>query len=250
MTRVGIFTATRWEFRAIRLAMVVEEHQCLDGVRVALGHRGQCRLWLVQTGVGVAKARAASFRMMDSGPLDLAISSGFACALTSAAIGDLLIGTEVIMRGSAPTVPERGRAIGCAQRPSAVAVRAAQEAGLPVRSGRFVTVPRVLWRAGEKREAAADTGAIALDMESAAVGGVAAERNVPFIVVRAASDLLDEDLPLDFNLLLGRGGWVRGAAACLARPSALVGLTRLRAQAVLASAHMTRFYERFLDDLD
>ncbi len=230
--------------------MVVEEHQRLDGARVAIGQRGPCRLWLVQAGVGIAKARAASFRMMDSRPLDLAVSSGFACALTSAAIGDLLIGTEVIMRGSAPTVPESAKAMACAQRPSAVAARAAQEAGLPARSGRFVTVPRVLWRAGEKRQVAADTGAIGMDMESAAVGGAAAERKVPFLVVRAVSDLLDEDLPLDFNLFLGLGGWARGAVACLARPSALVGLARLRAQAALASARLTSFYERFLDDLD
>ncbi len=230
--------------------MVVEEHRPVEGARVAIGHRGQCRLWLVQTGVGVAKARAASLRMMDSRPLDLAVSSGFACALTSAAIGDLLIGTEVIMRGSAPSLSEPAKVMACAQQPSAVAVRAAQEAGLAARSGRFATVPRVLWRAPEKREVAADTGAIGLDMESAAVGAAAAERNVPFLVVRAVSDLLDEDLPLDFNLFLGQGGWARGAVACLARPSALVGLARLRAQAAQASARLTSFYERFLDDLD
>ncbi len=249
MTRVGIFTATWWEFRAIRLAMTVEERRRLDGTRVAIGHRGQCRLWLVQTGVGIAKARVASSRIMDSWPLDLAVSSGFASALTSAAVGDLLIGTEVITWGSAPTGPGPAKAVACTQRANAVAVRAARDAGLPARSGRLATVPRVLWRAAEKREVATDTGAIGLDMESSAVGEAALERGAPFLVIRTVSDLLDENLPMDFNLFLGPGGWARGAVACLTRPSALLGLARLRAQATLASAHLARFYERFLDDL-
>jgi adenosylhomocysteine nucleosidase len=250
LTRVGIFTATWWEFRAIRLAMAVEEHRRLDGTRVAIGHRGPCRLWLAQTGIGDARARVASSRIMDTWPLDLAVSSGFACAMTSAAIGDLLIGTEVIFRGSSLSSSEPARPICCTQPQTVVAIRAARAAGLSARSGRFATASRVLWRAGEKREAATQTGAIGLDMESAAVGEAAAARGVPFLVARAVSDLLDEDLPLDFNVLLRRGGWARGVVACLVRPSALVGLARLRTQAALASASMTRFYERFLDELD
>jgi len=87
-------------------------------------------------------------------------------------------------------------------------------------------------------------------MESAAVGAVALERNIPFAIVRAVSDLLDEDLPFDFNLWLSPTGWARGTLTCLARPSSLIALNRLRAQTALASERMTRFWGRFLDDLE
>ena len=70
----------------------------------------------------------------------------------------------------------------------------AQAAGLPARTGRFVSLPRIVWRAEDKRRVAADTGAVALDMESAVIGAEAAERRIPFAVIRAVSDLLDEDL--------------------------------------------------------
>jgi adenosylhomocysteine nucleosidase len=63
------------------------------------------------------------------------------------------------------------------------------------------------------------------------------------------SDLLDEDLPLDFNLFLTPDGWPKGALACLTHPSRLLGLKRVRAQATLATERLTRFFERFLDDV-
>ena len=42
------------------------------------------------------------------------------------------------------------------------------------------------------------------------IGAEAAERRIPFAVIRAVSDLLDEDLPLDFNLFLTPSDWSKG----------------------------------------
>jgi adenosylhomocysteine nucleosidase len=81
------------------------------------------------------------------------------------------------------------------------------------------------------------------------VGRAAAEHGVSFVIVRAVSDLLDEDLPLDFNLFFDPAGWPRGTFLCLTRPSVWVGLNRLRRQSATASEQMTRFFVRFLDDL-
>jgi len=205
-------------------------------------------VFAVRTGVGTEKAGAVCRAVLAQQPLDLVLSSGFACALTPSRIGDLLIGTDVAMQ-------DAGLASPCAEPFREAAVVAAKAAGLVAQVGRFITVARVLWRADEKRRVAAATGAIGLDMESAAMGAAAGAGRVPFLIVRAASDLLDEDLPLDFNVFLaprGLGGianWLRGVAFCLVRPSVAVGLNRLRRQSAVASERMTTFTERFLDDL-
>jgi adenosylhomocysteine nucleosidase len=128
-------------------------------------------------------------------------------------------------------------------------LRLAQDAGLPIRTGRFVSLPRIVWRARDKRRVAADTGAVALDMESAVIGAEAAERRIPFAVIRAVSDLLDEDLPLDFNLFLTPSDWPKGVWSCVIRPGNLFGLGRMRAQMDVASTRLTAIFERVLDEL-
>lgn len=218
-------------------------------MRWVVGRRGGCRLFLYQTGVGVERAGAVCKSALASRPFDLAVASGFACALIPAAVGDLLIGTDVLSHGGEIGRPGGGPVWTCSDELTAAAGRSAAGAGLAVRSGRFVTVARVLCRAAEKRQIAASTGAIGLDMESAAVCAAAIERQVPVVIARTASDLVDEDLPLDFNLFLGPSGWARGAWTCATHPASLIGLNRLRRQAATGADRLTRFFERFLDEL-
>ncbi|HET8579424.1 MAG TPA: hypothetical protein VFL31_00345 [Nitrospiraceae bacterium] len=249
MKRVGIFTATRWELDAVRRAIQVEGERRLAGSRCVIGRRGNCRLWLYQMGVGLERASAVCRQALASQPLDLAVSSGFACALVPYRIGELLIGTDVIMYQERACSLDLNEAVPCSPEFSTAAIKVARGVDVAVRAGRFVTVPRVLWRAHEKKEIAAATGAVGLDMESAAVGAAACERQVPFVVIRAVSDLLDEDLPLDFNLFFKPAGWVRTALTCFARPSCIIGLFRLRAQSLVASERITTFIGRFLEEL-
>jgi adenosylhomocysteine nucleosidase len=129
------------------------------------------------------------------------------------------------------------------------AIEAAEAAGLPVHRGRLATVAEVLWRAEEKRRIAASTHAIGVDMESGVLGRWASERQIPFVVVRAVTDVLDEDLPLDFNLFLHPSRWAKGALACVLRPSCVFDLNRLRKQTIVASERLTRFLKRFFDTL-
>lgn len=248
MKRVGIFTATRWEYAAVRRILSDGSAHRHGSVRCFVGRRGRWNLVVVQTGVGIDKAAAACRDVLREHPLDLAVSAGLACALVPAQIGDLLVGTDVRMEADDREASAHVRR-SCSGEIVTAAVRAAERAGLPVKAGSFVTAPRILWHAAEKQAMAEMTGAIGLDMESAALAEVAAERKVPFAIIRSVSDLVDENLPMDFNLFLAPADWLKGLAACVAAPSCLGGFIRLRAQMRTASDRMSRFFERFADEL-
>ena len=247
MKQAGVFTATRWEFDAVRRALRDVRAQARQGERVVVGRRGNWDVVLAQTGVGPEQAAAVCREVLRAQPVELVVSAGLACALVPARIGDLLVGTDVSMVADGRTAGPVKQ--GCAGGIVTAAVRAAAQAGLPVQAGSFVTAPRILWHAADKRAMAEMTGAIGLDMESAALAAVAAERAAPFAIVRSVSDLVDETLPVDFNLFLKPAGWMKGLAACVAAPSCVGGLFRLRRQMRVASGRLSRFFEQFLDEL-
>jgi adenosylhomocysteine nucleosidase len=68
---------------------------------------------------------------------------------------------------------------------------------------------------------------------------------VPFVIIRTVSDLLDEDLPLDFNLFLRPTAWLKGVGALLWNPSSVLGLLRLRRQSQAAAINLTAFFQRY-----
>lgn len=245
---VGIFTATRWELNAVRRAFAVEEEHSLHGMRCVIGRRGSCRLYLFQTGIGQHAVSTAVQRATAHHHFDLLVSTGFACALASGAVGDLLIGTEVVLYEAHGHYPEGG-VYSSDTEVIALATQVAQTTGLGIHVGRVVTVPRVLFRAADKRAVAKQTGAIGADMESAVIYAEGKLHGVPLLVARAVSDVLEEDLPLDFNQFVGRGGWLRGAAHCVMHPVSLKGLNRMRRQAMIGADRLTSFFVRFFDEL-
>ncbi len=244
-----MFTATRWEREAVCLALEALEPRRIAGCPCVVGHRSNCRVWLFQTGIGPAKSKIFCRAVLAAKPFDHVLSCGFACALIPAQVGDLLIGTQVVYHGGQGERFEPASPLACSPAVTQAALEASERGGLPCRSGPFLTVPRVVSLARDKQELAAASGAIGLDMESASVAGAACERRIPFAIVRAASDLLEEDLPLDFNLFLKPAGWLRGLMACVSRPSSVKGLVRLRTQSHAASRSMTAFFKEFLPRL-
>ena len=194
----------------------------------------------MQTGVGLQKARASARALFQQQPFSLSLSAGFACALTTAEIGDVLTGTEVAMVDPGSAGPLDYCAVAGPERDRFCATMGGNGAILGRIDGRFVSIDRIVGRASDKEALARRTGAIGLDMESAALAREAGAAQVPFVIVRTVSDLLEEDLPLDFNLFLRPTGWLKGIVAVLANPLSLMGLARLRRQSAVAAQALTR----------
>jgi len=64
-----------------------------------------------------------------------------------------------------------------------------------VRSGKLLTTPRAIGSVTDKAELFRSTGAVAVDMESLAVGEVAERHRLPFIAVRVVVDSATDVLP-------------------------------------------------------
>ncbi len=194
---------------------------------------------MIQTGVGPQKAREAAKAVFAQQSFALAISSGYACALRQASVGDILIGTRVAAVSAEPTAALDYMEVEGQERDRWCAALDVNLTNSVASRGDFISLDRIVWRAAEKTALAQRTHAAGLDMESAALANEARSAGVPFLIVRAVSDLVMEELPLDFNLFLRPTGWLKGLGALLAHPSSVLGLARLRRQSARAAESLT-----------
>jgi adenosylhomocysteine nucleosidase len=112
--------------------------------------------------------------------------------------------------------------------------------------GEILSADRVAVTAEEKRALHERTGAVAIEMESAALAAKARELGVPFRCIKVVSDTAAEDMPLDFNLYrdsAGRFSRSRIALAALGRPfSAIPALLRLDRNCRHAAEKLGEFF--------
>jgi nucleoside phosphorylase len=142
--------------------------------------------WLVlQSGPGPARAAAAAAHALDTGAR-LLVSFGLAGALDAAvAPGTVLAPCRVVAEGGAPlavSVPWHVRVSALADE-------------FRLASGDLLTVQAALESPAAKRAAARASGAVGVDMESAAIAAAAARAGVPFVALRVVVDALDDSLP-------------------------------------------------------
>lgn len=97
------------------------------------------------------------------------------------------------------------------------------------RIGPLLATERVVVLSKDKRKFADAYDCLAVDMESAGAARAAKKAGVPFIAIRAISDALDEDLPVDFNRFTvdGRLDWPCFAFYVATHPATISPLIKL-----------------------
>ena len=192
-------------------------------------------LVLLETGEGVVNAERQLQSQLEKHSARAVLSIGFAGALSpTLQIGDLVIARNIRDSKSTPDA----RLLATAQ---------TIQVGAPVHIGIAFTSHEVLWKAAYKGILAESLGANEIgfvDMESTAIAAVCAQRGVPFLIIRSISDLLEEDLPLDFNLYRNGDGRVdtrKVMIGALRRPTAFKGLFELRKRSKLCADRLAEF---------
>jgi adenosylhomocysteine nucleosidase len=246
MRRVAILAASGRELAPARAALGPIRRGRLNAFRHQVGKAGGTEVHLIETGMGPEAALAAARAVLDGVDVDTVVSTGYAGALELAEIGDVILGTDVLN-----WTKERSRTVFHADSASLSSARkAAGNSGLVWSEGPVVTVAQIVWRAAEKQALGRASGAIAVDMESAAIAQAAADKGVPFLVVRAVSDRAGEDLPMDFNLWFAPFGAWRCLLEIAKRPSILSELDAMARNVNIAAESLAKFHCALLELLE
>jgi len=199
------------------------------------------RATLIICGMGAVRARRGAERLLANGAQAL-ISLGTAGALAGyVRTGDVIIPDRIVGEGNKQheTDPAWREA----------ATTAISSRGIPVHGGSLFHSEHIVRRATDKQALYHASGAIAVDMESAAILEVAAGNNIPTLVLRVIIDTADMIIP-DFIIAhsddYGRprpGGLM---LSLLKRPGRLPYLLRLARGYRVAAGQLRRLVE----DLD
>jgi adenosylhomocysteine nucleosidase len=184
-------------------------------------------------GVGAGRARVAAARLLREGATAL-VSWGYAGALDPGLRAGTLLLPEAI-------TTEGGQLLStdAAWRDQVLRLLGGR---LPVHSGMLLQAERLIRTPDEKRVLYQRVGAVAVDMESAALAESAQRAAVPFLALRAVSDTANLGIPASVMQAVDATGRVRMGRlllGLLVRPLDFVPLLRLgigfrAAQATLA----------------
>ena len=201
---------TRFDKPPWLIAAAVEQE--IEGIRAGIGARqtpgdrhknawaGEWKgepLLLVRTGVGPERAREGLAPFLPGEGCRGVVSTGYAGGLRDGyRLGDMVVPEEV---QSVPPLPA------ASFRPDPVLRQRVLER---VRSGpwrvhtdRMITSERVILSSAEKRQIGQEYDAGSVEMESAAVAGLADKASVPFVVVRVVLDEVSFTLPDVMDIL-------------------------------------------------
>jgi adenosylhomocysteine nucleosidase len=247
---IAIFFALSQETASLKPQVnILKKIRCAGAVFYQSEYHG-FPVTLVQTGIGknaeeIIRYLSKCFR------IQLMISSGFAGSVRpEVKVGNLIIGKHAL---SASLERFDGDIrIDTTFPCDTTFVNLANMLG---RTGRFtshcgdvLTVDKIINQSSVKKHIGNNTSAVAVDMESFSIAAQASAQGIPFVVIRAISDGMDEDMEVYDDMVTESGDVNVSAAALhvLMKPHHILQLNRLRRQAKLAANTLSAFLPNFI----
>ncbi len=237
--------AVNAETEGLQRSMAVEQATTGPGCRLLEGTLGGKDIVLARTGPGMRRAEEIGRFILANYRADAVVSFGLGGALVEdLRAGDLVVCCRCYSESStgAGLFRDADPELLCL----ATQVESWDRTG--IRFGRGISLDRLVTDPEEKRAMGNRFGVQVVDMESYWVAGVASERRVPFLAVRAVSDTLSQRLPPFDRFLNPQGGWLgrRAALHFLSHPRDAMSLPWVFANSKRAVRNLTLFLGRLV----
>ncbi|MFD1430711.1 5'-methylthioadenosine/adenosylhomocysteine nucleosidase [Lacticaseibacillus mingshuiensis] len=207
--KLGIICAMEEEIRTLVNQLTDRQETLVAGQRFYSGRLAGHEVALVESGIGKVQAALTAAVLLEVFKPDLLINTGSAGGIGEGlAIGDVVISEAVAyhdvdatafgyLPGQLPQQPQKFEADAAAV--SAI-VEAARDVALTTHVGLIVSGDQfIASKDAIAKILAIYPDALASEMEGAAIGQVAHQFGVPFVIIRAMSDVGDESASVNFD---------------------------------------------------
>lgn len=214
--KIGIIAAMEQEIRLLKEELKNKRETTVANVTFFEGNIKSTSVVMVQSGIGKVNAAIATTLLITLFESDTVINTGSAGGIgDNLSIGDLVLSTGLTYNdadarafgyafGQIPQMPERFEAD---ERTLSLLKQAALDSNWNVKQGLIVTGDSFI---SDKKVISEIKShfkeAMVTEMEGAAVAQTCFQFNVPFVVVRAVSDVADEEASLSFNEFIELAG--------------------------------------------
>lgn len=207
--KYGIICAMEEEIKALRAQLTNANEENIANMIFYSGQINDHEVVLVRAGIGKVQAGVTTAFLIENFKVDAVINSGSAGGIgTGLAVGDLVLSTGAAYHDASATVfgykpgqlPQQPQIFEANQELLQAVSEAASQAGLQVKPGLIVTGDQfVSSQAQITAIKEIYPQALCCEMEGAAVAQVAYQFDKPFLIVRAMSDVGDEDAGQSFD---------------------------------------------------
>lgn len=207
--KYGIICAMEEEIKELRAQLTNANEENIANMIFYSGQINDHEVVLVRAGIGKVQAGVTTAFLIENFKVDAVINSGSAGGIGAGlAVGDLVLSTGAAYHDASATVfgykpgqlPQQPQIFEADQELLQAVSEAASQAGLQVKPGLIVTGDQFV--SSQAQIAAIKEiypQALCCEMEGAAVAQVAYQFDKPFLIVRAMSDVGDEDAGQSFD---------------------------------------------------
>ena len=222
--RFGIICAMPEEIKELKAQLTNESTKQIGGKDYYFGQISGQDVVLVESGIGKVEAGITTEHLITDCGADVVINSGSAGGIGDGLhVGDVVISTATAYHDVDATafdyqygqLPGKEPSFAASKKCGDALAKAGEQTGLTVKQGLIVSGDQFIASQDAIKQILAHfPDALSSEMEGAAVGQVATDHQVPYVVVRAMSDTGDEEAGVSFDEFIIEAG-KRSAAMLL-----------------------------------